>query len=248
MSSDDALVRRCPVCGAPVAAGAPSCSYCHAPLASVHCAACFALNVADAVHCVGCGEKLGLEPLDLASDHTCPACRAPFRAFAGGGGRLSECTRCGGQFVEHLLLEELLERRALHRGVTRAPAPRANPSALPVVYLKCPVCATVMNRNNFGGTSGIVVDVCPHHGVWFDPGELPRVLDFVQAGGLERARQRAAEERAQRQRHERLSVLSVRASSGGESEVAGLGAVLSENLFELLQRIGQALARLRKSE
>jgi len=243
--TNDALVRRCPVCGGPVAAGAPSCGYCHAPLASVHCAACFALNVADAVHCIGCGDKLGLEPLDLADEHACPACHAPFRGFAGGGGRLSECTRCGGQFVEHALLEDLLERRALHRGVTRAPPPRANPATRPVVYLKCPACTTVMNRNNFGGTSGIVVDVCPRHGVWFDPGELPRVLDFVQAGGLDRARKRAADERAERERHERLSAASVRVPRVEEREVAELGAVLSEALAELLHHIGKALGRLR---
>jgi Zn-finger nucleic acid-binding protein len=240
----EAEVRRCPVCGAPVASGLPRCSYCRAPLASVHCAGCFALNTADAVHCIGCGQKLGLEPLDLASEYACPACRAPCRAFAAGAGRLSECTTCGGQFVEHALLEELLERRELFRVVTRAPAPRANPLVHPVVYLKCPVCETVMNRNNFGGTSGVVVDVCPHHGVWFDPGELPRILEFVQAGGLERARQRAAEERTERARHERLRVQSLRAPSVESPDVSELGISLSGNLGELLARIGKALSRL----
>jgi Zn-finger nucleic acid-binding protein len=209
----------------------------------VHCAGCFALNTTDAVHCVGCGQKLGLEPLDLPGEHACPACQAPFRAFAGAAGRLSECTSCGGQFVEHALLEELLERRALHRGVTRALPPRANPLAQPVVYLKCPVCGTTMNRKNFGGKSGIVVDVCPRHGVWFDPGELPRVLDFVQAGGLELARQRAAEERAERQRNERLSAPSFRAASVQSPDAPYLSGSLADNLADLLVRIGQAFSR-----
>jgi Zn-finger nucleic acid-binding protein len=240
----EAEVQSCPVCGAPVASGLPRCSYCHAPLASVHCAGCFALNTTEAIHCVGCGQKLGLEPLDLVSEQACPACRAPCRAFSGGAGRLSECTSCGGQFVEHALLEELLERRELFRVVTRAPPQRANPLSRPVVYLKCPVCETVMNRNNFGGTSGVVVDVCPHHGVWFDPGELPRILEFVQAGGLERARQRAAEERSERVRRERLSVQALRAPSVESPDMPDLGIFLAGNLGDLLARIGKALSRL----
>ncbi|MDF3069671.1 MAG: uncharacterized protein K0R38_5272 [Polyangiaceae bacterium] len=44
-----------------------------------------------------------------------------------------------------------------------------------------------MNRKNFGGASGIVVDVCSLHGTFFDAGELPRVLDFVRRGGLAKA-------------------------------------------------------------
>jgi hypothetical protein len=44
-----------------------------------------------------------------------------------------------------------------------------------------------MNRKNFGGTSGIIVDVCAKHGTFFDTGELPRVLAFVRRGGLTRA-------------------------------------------------------------
>ena len=49
-------------------------------------------------------------------------------------------------------------------------------------YIPCPECAGLMNRKNFGGTSGVVVDVCKKHGTWFDLGELPRVLAFVAAG------------------------------------------------------------------
>lgn len=190
----EAEVRRCPVCGAPVAAGAPSCDYCAAPLASVRCAACFALNAAEALHCAGCGHKLGLEPLETNVDLACPSCQATFRAFGAGSGRLCECGRCGGQFVEHALLNDLLERRELHRAVPRALPPRGNPAGAPVRYLECPVCSAHMNRKNFGDTSGIVVDVCTKHGVWFDAGELPRILEFVQAGGLERARERKKQE------------------------------------------------------
>jgi Zn-finger nucleic acid-binding protein len=201
----DAEVRHCPVCGAPVAVHAPRCDYCHAPLASVHCAACFTLNPWDAVHCLGCGQKLGLEPLEVPSLLRCPSCDLPFRAFSGGAGTLGECTACGGQFVEHALLADLLERRELYRVVPRALPARENPARSPVHYLPCPVCTKRMNRNNFGGTSGVVVDVCAQHGIWFDPGELPRILEFVQAGGLERARERARHEHDEVERARRVA-------------------------------------------
>ena len=68
-----------------------------------------------------------------------------------------------------------------------------------VRYLACPSCTKIMNRENFGHRSGVIIDVCKGHGVWLDRGELHSVLAFVDSGGLERARrledQRQAEER-----------------------------------------------------
>jgi Zn-finger nucleic acid-binding protein len=233
------------VCGAPVAAGAPSCGYCTAPLASVHCAACFALNPADALHCAGCGQKLGLEPIDSAIDLACPSCQAPFRAYGAGSGsgQLCECGRCGGQFVEHTLLNDLLERRELYRTVTRALPPRENPASSPVRYLKCPACAALMNRNNFGGTSGIVVDVCAKHGVWFDAGELPRILEFVQAGGLERARERKKQELKQTDRELKAARAFVVADA--TSDEAYRWNTLASDALELLDFIVETLRKKR---
>jgi Zn-finger nucleic acid-binding protein len=195
---------RCPVCGAPVAARAESCDYCASSLLTVRCADCFVLNGADFMHCGGCGRELGLEPLSVPSDLSCPECRRPFAGFTGGAGRLSECTVCAGQFVEHALLKELLERREVLRGVVENPR-RENPLGQAVRYLPCPACGSVMNRKNFGESSGIVVDVCTAHGVWFEAGELPRVLAFAQAGGLERARLRRESEQKRLDRERRIS-------------------------------------------
>jgi hypothetical protein len=41
-----------------------------------------------------------------------------------------------------------------------------------------------MNRRNFAGSSGVVIDICVHHGVWFDDGELGQVLFFCSSGEL----------------------------------------------------------------
>jgi Zn-finger nucleic acid-binding protein len=57
-----------------------------------------------------------------------------------------------------------------------------------------------MNRQAFGRISGVVVDVCKNDGIWFDAGEITQVIEFVEHGGLERARQRKKEELAEKAR------------------------------------------------
>ena len=179
------------------------CPYCRSPVATVRCANCYHMNVPDAVHCSGCGRNLGLEPLGESDQLRCPDCAVQFEAFSAGPGLLHDCPRCGGQFVEHALLHELLERREVYGRAAPRRMASSNPLEQPVRYVPCPSCGALMNRKNFGQTSGVIVDVCQQHGVWFDPGELPRVLAFVESGGLERARRRD-EERRHRQRQEQL--------------------------------------------
>ena len=91
--------------------------------------------------------------------------------------------------VTHGLLRALVEQRAVLGSAVPSPgeAPRGNPMADPVHYRPCPSCSQLMNRKNFGGISGIIVDVCTLHGTYFDAGELPRVLEFVRRGGLAKA-------------------------------------------------------------
>ncbi len=199
--ASEAGMMRCPNCGGDVAEAARTCGYCHASLATVRCHGCYAMNAARSVHCTGCGRELGLEPVGDGDERPCPSCKKPLDRFAGTGGVLLDCASCGGQFVEHELLRSLLESREV-TGLAVTQRVRKDALALsPVRYLPCPSCASLMNRKNFGGESGVVVDVCSQHGTWFDIGELPRVLAFVSSGGLglARARQRErdrAEDRA----------------------------------------------------
>ena len=41
-----------------------------------------------------------------------------------------------------------------------------------------------MTRRAFADHSGVIIDYCAEHGVWFDEDELARVLEFIDAGGL----------------------------------------------------------------
>lgn len=140
------------------------------------------MNAPEHEYCSGCGELLGLEPIALPSGLRCPECELELVAFDGDPGQLYDCSRCGGQLVEHTLLSNLIERR---RRFSDGRSVRSyNPAERKVRYLPCPACSQLMNRRNVGGNSGIIVDYCARHGVWFHPGALPRLLSFVAQGGL----------------------------------------------------------------
>ena len=53
-----------------------------------------------------------------------------------------------------------------------------------------------MNRTVFGRVSGVIVDVCKDHGVWFDAGEINAIIQFVEEGGMARASAKASRDKA----------------------------------------------------
>jgi Zn-finger nucleic acid-binding protein len=57
-----------------------------------------------------------------------------------------------------------------------------------------------MTPTQFSRRSGVIVDVCRQHGVWFDRDELQRIIEFIRSGGLQRARQMEKEELARTRR------------------------------------------------
>lgn len=185
----EARIYQCPVCGAFARDRERSCRHCSTLLATLRCGHCFDLNFPDDLHCRGCGLEVGLAVATADSEQTCPDCKLPLTTFKAGAGQLQACERCGAQMVTHGLLRALLEQREVLGAAVPSPgeAPRGNPLKDPVRYRPCPSCQLLMNRKNFGGASGIIVDVCVRHGTFFDAGELPRVLEFVRRGGLAQA-------------------------------------------------------------
>jgi Zn-finger nucleic acid-binding protein len=71
------------------------------------------------------------------------------------------------------------------------------------MYVKCPECDQIMNRCNFAKCSGVIVDVCKAHGTWFDDKELPKIVEFVVNGGLEKSSRLIAEREREEARRER---------------------------------------------
>ena len=104
-----------------------------------------------------------------------------------------ECASCASVWLGSDTFMQLCQDREERGAVASIVAGPASVGVVPtaganVRYVHCPICTKVMNRENFGRQSGVVIDVCKSHGVWFERGELRSVLVFIDGGGLERAR------------------------------------------------------------
>jgi len=86
-----------------------------------------------------------------------------------------------------------------------------------------------MNRVNFARCSNVGVDVCKTHGTWFDRDELRRIVEFIRAGGLDRAWIKQIEE-LERQRRE-LTTEQLAISRENSSAYASAGYDLPESII-----------------
>ena len=195
----DAAVTRCSSCGALLTGDGTSCSYCgaavvrqRAPLGPV-CPQCYARNPEGARHCTACGIAFQPQPIrDRADALPCPVCpetRLGSRSL--GGLWVDECPQCLGLWAPGDVMDRLVERVRESRrqaGASRLVEHHERRSAWEehVVYRHCPECGGTMQRKNFGGRSGVVLDWCGSHGTWLDAHEMEDVAAFVMEGGLER--------------------------------------------------------------
>jgi Zn-finger nucleic acid-binding protein len=112
------------------------------------------------------------------------------KAIMIGSSNLRECPQCEGLWADVDTLQQICTQQEKQAAVLGIPAPAAEPAGLEksIRYIPCPVCHKLMNRVNFAGCSHVIVDVCKAHGTWFDKDELRRVVEFIRAGGLDKAR------------------------------------------------------------
>jgi Zn-finger nucleic acid-binding protein len=195
----DASALHCPNCGAPADPEVQRCRYCEARLATVSCPSCFALMFEGAAFCPKCGARRARAEQDPA-EARCSGCRKPMQRVAVGSTALLECDACDGVWVDADVFEALCADKEAQAAVVHRFDRGGAPAAGRVRYRPCPRCAKMMNRVNFGRLSGIIVDVCKGHGTYLDAGELHRIVQFIQGGGLERARLRQIEELKEQER------------------------------------------------
>jgi Zn-finger nucleic acid-binding protein len=117
----------------------------------------------------------------------CPCCKLQLEPFSVYQEIVAQCGGCGGQFASHETLSQLLAALASIDGERGRGYSRPSPLSDPVRYRKCPACREIMQRKNFTESSGVVIDVCPAHGSWFDRGELMRICQFAASGAMSRA-------------------------------------------------------------
>ena len=216
------IALRCPSCAAAVAREDSRCAHCGSQLATVACPKCFAMVPFGESHCGHCGTQTSRETQGPAGP--CPECKEPLERTMLGGVAVEQCLACGGLWMARPSFEHLCgdrETRAALVGYL-PPADLAGRSEA-VRYRPCPACRQFMNRTNYGRISGVVVDVCKADGVWFDRDELRRVLEFIQAGGMEKSRDRQIRDlkeaerqlaHAARQEHPAMAPMSAQSSGG----------------------------------
>jgi Zn-finger nucleic acid-binding protein len=119
-------------------------------------------------------------PSQPHSSRRCPRCRADLSPQALGPNRVERCGSCHGVWIAAAEFNQLMhDLDRLEAVRTRELAHRAPEHT--VSYVACPRCGEIMERRNFGRSSGIMVDTCKKHGIWLDRGELRRVAEYLTA-------------------------------------------------------------------
>lgn len=217
-STDDAAVVRCSSCGAPRAGDGTHCSHCgaaytlHETDRATICPSCFVRIGNAAKFCSQCGTRIEVSAsAGEPSEYPCPACRDAPRLRHRKVGEFAslECEVCAGLWLTADTFERALTAaRERDTGVDnpgigadgspREPGARGAAGTMRMqqgpLYRKCPRCSEMMHRTNFGKTSGVIVDRCAPHGMWFDAGELDGVLEWIRRGGERRAQEQLEEE------------------------------------------------------
>ncbi|PIR15028.1 MAG: hypothetical protein COV48_16655 [Elusimicrobia bacterium CG11_big_fil_rev_8_21_14_0_20_64_6] len=182
---------RCPSCGAPADHKAKACAHCRAPLYPILCPWCFGWTYAESKDCARCGSMS--VPPEAKTAPSCPSCRKPLSTRTLGRARLSGCGLCSGVWADAASFKTICADREtqsayLGEGALLAGPAASDPQSSPIIYRPCAVCGELMNRFNFANCSGVILDSCKPHGVWFDPDELRRIVEFIRGGGMDLAR------------------------------------------------------------
>ena len=207
----DAAVVRCSSCGG--ARGKdrePFCSYCGSSF-TIHerdlntiCPHCMTRICSKAKFCHSCATPIASEDVEFdKTDMDCPVCdnvKLHSRKMNSHAFSMKECSHCAGLWITADVFKHL-ERKAQNEvasgvesgvkesNIQHSAQSRETPTKF---YRQCPQCQQLMNRRNYAQASGIVVDVCSKHGIWFDIHELDEVLQYIRSGQLLQQQQKAA--------------------------------------------------------
>ncbi len=195
----ESTVIRCSSCGSPREQGINKCSFCDADF-TIHerdlntvCPECLTRVSDKARYCVHCGVQLSAEMIagEITEAH-CPCCddevKLAARQFSKSRVSVLECPHCGGLWLgisSFKTLRDRVAREPSQQEVAEEGPPRlqAAPQKGKTRYRKCIVCDHLMHRRQYGKGSGVIIDTCRDHGIWFDDGELQQVIEWIRLGG-----------------------------------------------------------------
>ena len=173
----------CVYCSARLPDNALLCSGCHSPVPRIRCFACQRESVAGTAQCV-CGARLDSPIPEFAP---CPRCKTipsklARRTITQDCFTL-ECRICGGVMIDPRSWSAMMDDLAAGSEAPYAGIGEWNGKPLPlaemIAMLACPGCRREMDRMAFAGRSKVSLDACTLHGLWFDGGELAKVLAIV---------------------------------------------------------------------
>jgi Zn-finger nucleic acid-binding protein len=195
--------------------------------------------------CSHCGAKAERKELAEDKPYPCPRCNSDTKAITIGTTDLRECPRCEGIWADAAALQHIVTDREQQAVVLGVATPMPAPASVPlekIRYLPCPVCKKLMHRVNFANCSNVIADVCKAHGTWFDKDELRRIVEFIRAGGFERARANEMAELERQRReveaarnaaaHERASGYQSSAYNSRENALSMAAAAVLSSFFD----------------
>ena len=155
-------------------------------------------------YCPHCGHLYSSEALEcprcpFMAEHVkggrCPSCSKELVSAPMGDVVVDRCVGCGGIWFDRGEVARVLDLHTqgasgvalgeLERRFPSYRSPRERHGAH-----ACVRCRTRMHRRFAAPRSGVFVDLCGPHGIWFERGAFERFREFVKAGGLEVARAR----------------------------------------------------------
>ncbi len=129
-----------------------------------------------------------------SASHTaaqCPLCKCELVQEQYQDEIVNRCPDCNGLWLNKNTFDKLTSERHV---LTDASIPYEyvkGPLENRVQYLPCPSCNKPMVRENFRSISGVIIDKCGDHGVWFDADELERVRCFIANGGVDKSQDKS---------------------------------------------------------
>jgi Zn-finger nucleic acid-binding protein len=97
---------------------------------------------------------------------------------------LDYCLRCAGVWFDAGELDLLVSSMAPEDSGTSSNLLSAVPARVKETRRQCPICGKTMDKVWLGKEPQILIDRCARgHGLWFDGGELQRLLREVTPGG-----------------------------------------------------------------
>ena len=110
----------------------------------------------------------------------CPYCKEPMIILELNEVEIDYCQACGGIWLDAGELELLMENSEEKDKVLSSFKPAAKTGEN---KYKCPRCRKKMEKVFVGDEDHILVDRCKYgHGLWFDKGELPKIIKIGSSG------------------------------------------------------------------